>query len=158
MADFRRVTAEFSVSPQIAVADVAAAAEQGFVMIVNNRPDGEVPGQTPGAAVEAAAKARGVAYRHIPVRGMPGRDEIEAMRRAVAESPGPVLAYCRSGNRSIIAWAAGEAAAGRMAPDDLIERGAAGRLRPLGRGGRLRAARAGRLGGGGRCSWKSPRS
>ena len=31
----------------------------------------------------------------------------------MAASTGPVLAFCRSGTRSITAWALGEAAAGR---------------------------------------------
>ena len=43
MADFRRVTEDLSVAPQISVEDVAEAARQGFRLIVNNRPDGESP-------------------------------------------------------------------------------------------------------------------
>ncbi|HMP62519.1 MAG TPA: sulfur transferase domain-containing protein, partial [Phenylobacterium sp.] len=60
MPPFRRVTDEFSVSPQITVEDVAAAADQGFVLIINNRPDGEDPAQAAGAEIEAAARAHGL--------------------------------------------------------------------------------------------------
>ncbi len=35
----------------------------------------------------------------------------------MAAAKGPVLAFCRSGTRSIIAWALGEAAAGRDRAD-----------------------------------------
>ncbi|WP_309605754.1 beta-lactamase hydrolase domain-containing protein, partial [Phenylobacterium sp.] len=51
MSDFRRVTEDLSVAPQIGVADVAEAARQGFSLIINNRPDGEEPGQPTGAEI-----------------------------------------------------------------------------------------------------------
>src|ERR1700760_4915284 len=101
MSEFRHVTDHLSVAPQIGVADVAAAKAAGFTTIINTRPDGESPDQPPGAEIEAAAKAAGLAYVHIPVRGMPGPAEIEAQREAVDGSAGPVLAFCRSGTRSL---------------------------------------------------------
>src|SRR5579872_5205764 len=112
MSDFRHVTDHISVAPQIGAADVAAAARAGFVAIVNNRPDGEAPDQPAAAEIEAAARAAGLAYAHIPVRGAPGPAEIAAMRAAVDAAPGPVLAFCRSGTRSITTWALGQAQAG----------------------------------------------
>jgi len=60
MTLFRRVTDQVSVSPQIAVGDVAQAAAQGFVLIINNRPDGEDPAQPQGAEIAAAARAAGL--------------------------------------------------------------------------------------------------
>ena len=39
--DIRKITDEFSVSPQIRVADVAAIAAAGFRAVICNRPDGE---------------------------------------------------------------------------------------------------------------------
>ena len=59
MTDFRKVTDEFSVAPQIRSEDAAEAARQGFVLLINNRPDAEEPGQPSGAQMEAAAKAMG---------------------------------------------------------------------------------------------------
>jgi uncharacterized protein (TIGR01244 family) len=49
------------------------------------------------------------------------------------EANARILAFCRSGNRSILAWAMGEAMAGTRTPAELIELGdAAGyNLRPL---------------------------
>jgi uncharacterized protein (TIGR01244 family) len=110
MTDFRTVTEAFSVSPQISAADVAAAAAQGFTLIINNRPDGEAPGQPTGAEIEAAARAAGLDYLAAPVVGRPSPAQVEAVRAAAAGAKGKVLAYCRSGTRSINTWAMGQAA------------------------------------------------
>ena len=112
MTDFRRVTDHLSVSPQISPAEVAQAKAQGFTTIVNNRPDGEAPDQPPAAEIEAAAKAAGLDYVHIPVRGMPTPQQVEETRAAIQNSEGPVLAFCRSGTRCINTWSIGERLAG----------------------------------------------
>lgn len=124
MTDFRRVTDQFSVSPQIAPADVAAAAAQGFVLIVNNRPDGEDPAQPAGAEIEAAAKAAGLSYVAIPVRGGPTTEQVAALRETVEAAKGPVLAFCRSGTRCIVTWSLGQAEAGARSRQELIDLGA----------------------------------
>jgi uncharacterized protein (TIGR01244 family) len=123
MSQFRRVTDQLSVSPQITLADVEEAARQGFRLIVNNRPDGEEPSQTPGREIEAAATAAGLAYVHIPVHGGPAREQVETERRVLAEADGPALAYCRSGTRSIVTWAIGELMSGARTRDELVELG-----------------------------------
>ncbi|HEY2356930.1 MAG TPA: TIGR01244 family sulfur transferase [Phenylobacterium sp.] len=123
MTEFRRVTDDFSVSPQISVADVAEAGRLGFTTIINNRPDGEDPGAPQGADIEAAAKAAGLAYIHVPVRGAPGPAEVEAVRVAIDAAPGPVLAYCRSGTRSITTWSIGQAMSGAMERGELVSLG-----------------------------------
>ena len=94
------------VSGQIQPHEVAAFAGDGVRMIVNNRPDGEEPGQPLSAEIEAAAEAAGIAFRFIPiVRGI-GPSDVEAMREAMRScEEGRVLAYCRSGTRSALAWA-----------------------------------------------------
>jgi uncharacterized protein (TIGR01244 family) len=124
MTLFRRVTDQFSVSPQIAVGDVAQAAAQGFVLIINNRPDGEDPAQPQGAEIAAAARAAGLDYVAIPVRGGPDAAQAQAQLEAVEAAQGPVLAYCRSGTRSIVTWAIGQAQAGSLDRQTLIALGA----------------------------------
>lgn len=124
MPDFRQVTPDFSVAPQIAVADVAEAARQGFVMLINNRPDGEAPDQPTSAQMQAAAEAEGLTFVNVPVRGGPTREQVEAVAAAVAEADGPVLAYCRSGTRSIITWSLGQALSGARPREELIRLGA----------------------------------
>ena len=110
---FRQITPEFSVAPQIAVEDVAAAKAQGFALIVNNRPDGEEPSAPQGEAIAAAAQAAGIAYVAIPVSHAGfSHPQIDALTAALADAPGPVLAYCRSGTRSAHLWALARARAG----------------------------------------------
>ena len=120
MSDFRRVTDDFSTSPQISVADVAEAARQGFRTIINNRPDGEDPAQPSAAEIGAAAKAAGLAYHHIPVRGSPTPEQVEATRAVLQETPEPVLAFCRSGTRSIITWSLSQATSGAISRSELV--------------------------------------
>ena len=124
MSDFRKVTDDFSVAPQITLEDVARAKAEGFVLLINNRPDGEAPGQPTSDEMEAAAKAAGLGYAYIPVRGGPTQEQAEAEHRLLAETQGPVLAYCRSGTRSITTWTIGEALAGTRSRQELIELGA----------------------------------
>lgn len=94
------------VGPQIAPEDVPEIKALGVTMIVNNRPDNEDAGQPTSADIEKAANAAGIDYRHVPIaRGM-GPNDIEAMREAMhAAGKGKLLAFCRSGNRSTLAWA-----------------------------------------------------
>ncbi len=124
MADIRKVTDAFSVAPQITPQDVPAIAARGFVMLINNRPDGEAPGQPTSAEMQAAATAAGLGYVHIPFAGRPTPDQAAACAKAAEDASGPVLAFCRSGTRSITAWSIGQAMAGRRDPDELIGLGA----------------------------------
>jgi uncharacterized protein (TIGR01244 family) len=112
MSDFRRVTDAYSVSPQISPDALAEAAAQGFKLVINNRPDGEVPGQPTSAEMEAAARAAGLDYLYNPVTGGPNADNVRRQADAVAAAGGPVLAFCRSGTRSIVTWSLGQALAG----------------------------------------------
>ena len=123
MSDFRRVTDNLSVAPQVALGDMALAAAQGFTLVINNRPDGEEPGQLTSAQMEAAAQAAGIAYVHIPVRGSPTWDQVEAERLILESHTGPVLAYCRSGTRSIITWSLGQSEAGEYTRAELVALG-----------------------------------
>ena len=120
MTVFRKVTEDFSVSPQIGPEDLAAAKAQGFVLVINNRPDGEAPDQPTSETMRARAEAAGLAYVSLPIVGRPTAEQARAVRDAAAEASGPVLAYCRSGTRSITAWSLGQALAGDRAPGELV--------------------------------------
>ncbi len=113
MSQFRPVTDRFQVSPQITPDEAREAAASGVVLIINNRPDSEAPDQPSSAQVEAAARAGGADYLWLPVVGRPTPDQARDQAAAVAAAKGPVLAFCRSGTRSITTWALGEAAGGR---------------------------------------------
>ncbi len=95
------ITSSVSVAPQLRAEDLAGLAAAGFRTIVNNRPDGEEPGQPPSAEIEAEARRVGLAYRHIPVApAAMSEREIRAFAEALDEAERPVLAFCRSGARS----------------------------------------------------------
>lgn len=119
--DRRVVTPEFSVSPQLRPEDVPELAAAGVLLIVNHRPDGEEPGQPAGAEIAAAAAAAGLAYAEVPVSAMPPSPEQgRATLAALAQAKGSVHAYCRSGTRSLWAWAIGEEQAGARSPQELV--------------------------------------
>ena len=106
MSDFRKLSGEVYASPQIGVADLAEAEALGVKLVINNRPEGESEDQTPGAEIEAAAHAAGMDYRAIPVTMQSmSQEDVASMAQSLAEAPGPVLAYCRSGTRSTLLWA-----------------------------------------------------
>jgi uncharacterized protein (TIGR01244 family) len=102
-----RISDNYAVTPQILPLEVAAIAEQGFVAVICNRPDGEDPGQPTSAAIAAECAKAGLAFHHIPVSGMPiPESAILEQRRLIDESGGMVLGYCRSGQRSLVIWQA----------------------------------------------------
>ncbi len=106
MIDARPLGERTLVSGQIAPADMPELRRHGVTMIVNNRPDDEEPGQPSSAELEAAAEAAGIDYRHIPISRGIGPAEKEEMVSAMTEvGEGQMLAFCRSGMRSTLAWA-----------------------------------------------------
>ena len=110
-----RVNASFAVAGQLSLAEIADLAAAGYTTLINNRPEGEEPGQPGSQAEAAAAEAAGLAYRHIPVRApaiTPA--DVEAFGEVLDAASGPVLAHCRSGMRSLTLYALAQVAAGRM--------------------------------------------
>ncbi len=103
---FRTIDETLLVSPQISVAQIEDAKTQGVTLVINNRPEGESDDQTPGAEIEAAARAAGMDYVAIPVTHSGfSEPQVIAMVAALEGATGPVLAYCRSGTRSTLLWA-----------------------------------------------------
>lgn len=103
---FRTLTDDMLVAPQITMADIAAAKEQGVTLIVNNRPDDEEPGQPAGDDLKAAAQAAGITYIAIPITHAGfSAPQIDALDKALdAAEEGKTLAFCRSGTRSTLLW------------------------------------------------------
>ena len=120
MSSFRDLTPRYAVSPQIAREDFARAAAEGFKMVINNRPDGESPGELQHGEAADAAEAAGLEYVYIPVAGGFPPDKIAATLEAINRARGPILAYCRSGTRSAHLWALAHAMRGGKTPDELI--------------------------------------
>jgi uncharacterized protein (TIGR01244 family) len=102
-----RISDNYAVAPQILPEEVHAIAEQGYVAIICNRPDDEEAGQPALADIIAACGEAGIPFHHIPFSGMPIPEAAVAEhRRVIDQSDGPVLAYCRSGQRSLLIWQA----------------------------------------------------
>ena len=121
---FRRIDERVLVAGQITANDLEAAKAEGVTMIVNNRPDGEEPGQPSSEEMETAAQATGLEYRHIPVGSGYSANQVQAMGEALDAAEGPVLAFCRSGTRSTFLWALARAQKGDDA--EALTRKAAG--------------------------------
>ena len=98
----QRVTEDFCVAPQLTPAAMAEVAAAGFRSVVNNRPDFEHgPDQPTSAEIEAAARAAGLQYVHLPVAGgYQSPEEIARFAELLATLPRPILAFCRSGARA----------------------------------------------------------
>ncbi|WP_336487362.1 TIGR01244 family sulfur transferase [Methylobacterium nigriterrae] len=120
------IDAKLLVGGQPTPDEIAGFGAKGIALLINNRPDGEEPAQ-PGSAAEAAAAGRGgLAYLHLPVTGATiTRADIDGFREALERAPGPVVAHCRSGTRSLTLWVLGEVLAGRMRREDVLAYGAA---------------------------------
>jgi len=102
-----RLSENCAVSSQIQPTDVAAIAAEGFTTIICNRPDGEDFGQPTVSDVEAECEVHGVTFIFMPIdRSGLTMEMVEGFQNAVAASDGPVLAYCRSGQRSSVLWQA----------------------------------------------------
>lgn len=104
--DLRKLTDDFTVSPQIDAAHMTDIAQAGFKSVLCNRPNGEEPGQPDFEAIAEMAEAEGLSVRSVPiVSGMITPDSLEDFRKALDEMPKPILAYCRSGTRCTMLWA-----------------------------------------------------
>ena len=120
MTEYIRVTPEFAVAGQLELADIARASSEGFVAIVVNRPDGEDPGQPREPEMKAAAEAAGMRFVSLPYQGQTPPGVVAETAALLDETKGPVLAYCRTGKRSIMAWALAQALSGARSPDEII--------------------------------------
>lgn len=125
MAGFRNLAPDVYVAGQITADDLILAKQQGVVRVINNRPDGEEPGQPASSELAAAATALDLDYVHAPVRGMPGPEVVAAVEAALADG-GPVLLYCKSGMRSAAAWALASSRLGATREDILEGAASAG--------------------------------
>jgi sulfide:quinone oxidoreductase len=115
----RKISPQFYVSEQISSADVSAIAAQGVMTIICNRPDDESPGQPASNEIAAAAQRMGIKFVDLPIKpGLITDDDIDDFERARHDAPGPILAYCRSGARSISLWAL--ASAGNLDVDGIL--------------------------------------
>lgn len=113
MDKFRQVTPDLSVAPQLSESDLQAAKDMGFRTILCNRPDGEEENQPPIETLKAHAEALGLAFLALPFAGPPSPETIGQQGALIEHAAKPVLAYCRSGTRSVTAWALSQRGQGK---------------------------------------------
>lgn len=117
--DLRALTPMYSVSAQIELADLAAIKAAGYAVIIDNRPDTEIPEALHTEQMRARAEALGLEFIANPViGGAITMQNVTRQAEVLTQAQAPVLAYCASGNRSSVVWAL--ANAGKVATDDLI--------------------------------------
>jgi uncharacterized protein (TIGR01244 family) len=117
--DLRQLSATLAVSPQILPEDVPALAEAGFKVLINNRPDEEVgPDIDHDVMAEAAAKA-GMSYQYLPFHPGQITPQLISDFASATGGQGPVIAYCRSGNRCTVLWALTQA--GKLPEDEIMQ-------------------------------------
>lgn len=108
--EIRSIGPDVAAAAQLAPDDLAGLKEAGYASIVCNRPDGEGPGQPSFASIKTEAGRLGMAARYLPV--VPGNVTAEhgaAFAALLAELPGPVVAYCRTGKRAETLYAMAQA-------------------------------------------------
>jgi uncharacterized protein (TIGR01244 family) len=125
MTDYRPLGPRSLVAPRpLTLEEVAGLPALGIARLVNNRPDGEEPGQPSSDEFAAAAAQAGLDYVHAPLGGQLQRETIEEVARALRQKEGKTLLFCRSGTRSAMLWALGRARMGGN-PDEIAAEAAA---------------------------------
>jgi sulfide:quinone oxidoreductase len=107
----KQVNAEFWVADQITVQDIELIAARGIKTIFCNRPDGEGADQPNVAEIEQALQPYGIQIQYLPVvSGKVTDEQSEEFKQLYMQAQKPLLAYCRSGTRSITLWALSQVA------------------------------------------------
>jgi sulfide:quinone oxidoreductase len=139
--DIRKIDQTLAVTGQVRAEDVGAIAKAGYRAIVCNRPDGEAADQPMFKELERVAQEHGLQAHYLPAEtGKVSDEQSRQFGRLLAELPKPVLAFCRTGMRSVTMWAMSEA--GTRPLPELLERAAAagynlkGVVRRIAAGGR----------------------
>ena len=102
--DIKPLSDSYAVSPQITPADLPAIKAAGFTMVINNRPDEEIPPELQADAMRVAVEAAGLDYIVNPVRHSGMTEDNLSLQQGGMDSGAKVLAYCASGNRCAIVW------------------------------------------------------
>lgn len=119
MTEFKAINAKYSVAGQLANGDIAMARLNGFLSVIDNRPDHEtgVTISSDEASVQARENALNFVYAPMENHLIYQDETIDRFIAAIDTLSDPVLAYCRTGTRCTILWAL---AAARFQPAKLV--------------------------------------
>ena len=116
-----KLSSDFSIAPQLTVADVKQLAELGVRTLICNRPDGEAPDQPTHVTIRQAAEAEGLTFHYLPTQASAIADEtVDSFVALLQEASRPVVAYCRNGTQEAMVWALYEAR--KQSPSAILER------------------------------------
>ncbi len=108
----KKLDDQVSVSEQVAAQHLPELMSLGVEVLVCNRPDGEAEGQPTFAEIQTAAGKHGMQAVHIPFRAGEMTDAQRAEFIELLNADKKVHAFCRTGNRSSLLWAAARQAQG----------------------------------------------
>ncbi|WP_277560174.1 bifunctional protein tyrosine phosphatase family protein/NAD(P)/FAD-dependent oxidoreductase [Acinetobacter beijerinckii] len=101
----KQVNQEFYVADQISQQDVAELASKGIKTIICNRPDGEGADQPNIIEIQEVASTHGIQVEYLPVvSGRVTDEQAEEFKSLYQAAQKPILAFCRSGTRSMTLW------------------------------------------------------
>ena len=105
--DIRKVNDTFSVCDQIGANNIALISSLGYKSIICNRPDGEAEFQPLFAELQHLAEQNDMKMVYLPIAATgPTQTDAGTFAQVYKGLPKPVLAYCRTGNRSMATWTA----------------------------------------------------
>lgn len=114
--NIKNVSKSFFVSDAISVEDLPTIKALGVKVIICNRPNGEQSEQTSFEDIQGSALVLGISCYYLPTSPKDIDYSIsEEINKQIDESDGVVLAYCRSGLRSMSLWSVGQMIKGEEA-------------------------------------------
>ena len=95
------------ISPQLTPIDITEAQKLGIQSVICNRPDNEEAEQLLFSNIQTWLNAAGITHSHHQPVVTPTitLEDVQHFQKLFANSPKPVLAYCRTGTRSTLLWA-----------------------------------------------------
>jgi sulfide:quinone oxidoreductase len=101
----RPVTENFFVADQLGVDDLDALAAQGIRTLICNRPDSELAGLPGYPELSKRAAELHMTTHYLPVvHDTINSSDVRNFTALLQAAPAPVLAWCRSGQRSMTLW------------------------------------------------------
>ena len=101
----KKVSDNYYVSSQINEEDLDSLKDQGFSLVVCNRPNGEEENQTDFELIQKRCVSIGLTFINLPM--IPGdlQPELILETKKILDTNKKTLAYCRTGTRCINLWA-----------------------------------------------------
>ena len=101
----KKVSDNYYVSSQISEEDLVSFKNEGFSLIVCNRPNGEEENQTDFELIQKQCESICLTFINLPMISGNLQSEIIFETKKILDTNQKTLAYCRTGTRCINLWA-----------------------------------------------------